>query len=168
MKEISTSDAGKDDLLDLARYNDVLDIFLFLIGFFLPLGDYFESIVGGSFDLLLLIWMYPIIRRNAIWLFILECIDLTDLITVGWWDVLGWIELFPFWYFYYKDFTIEMNIKEKKLALLENSNVSKLSAAQNTPKPTIETEQNCPECGNKIPFNSKVCELCGAKLKKRK
>jgi len=164
MNEINKIDTEKDDLLELALYNDVLDIFLFGIGLFLPLGDYFESIVGGAFDVLLFIWMFQVIRTNAIWILLLECIDLTDLITKGRWDVVGWIEVLPFWYFYYKDYTLELRASERKLEILEDTNLSKLSAAQKSQQPMIETKKVCPGCGNKIPYKLEACELCGAKL----
>ncbi len=167
MNETNKKDTGKDELLELALYNDVLDIFLFIIGFLLPFGDYFESIVGGAFDVLLFIWMFQVIRGNAIWLLALECIDLTDLFTRGFWDVFGWVEVLPFWYLYYKDLTLELKAAEKSNQILEDSNLPKLAATQKSQKTVIETEKTCPNCGNTTPENILVCELCGAIFKNK-
>jgi len=139
--------------------NDVLDIFLYLVGLFIPLGDFFESIVGGSFDVMLLIWLFPLLKKRIVWVFLIECLDITDLFFfMGKFDVIGWIEMLPLWYWVYNQSLIKENYANRKfLSSLEKELVS-----------LSKISKICPVCEVEIPSESKVCEYCGSDLSKIK
>lgn len=147
----------EQELLSITKINDLLDVFLFFVGLFIPFtGDLIESIIGTLFDLLLLYWLFDDddIRFNAIWIFLLELLDLSDFFTLGLIDVLGWIELFPFWFLFYKS----LKIKAKS----ENGGISPTKPSISMKKVRKKKKQFCNICGAQIKENVRICENCGA------
>jgi hypothetical protein len=159
LKKSKEDKSGKDELFQLSIFNDVLDIFLFLVGLFIPLGDFFESIVGGSFDVMLLIWLYPLLKKNIVWVFLVECLDIGDLFFfMGKFDFIGWIEILPMWYWVYKQLLIKEEYAKKKQLSSQEKDLVSLS----------KSSKICPVCNVKIPSESNICEYCGSDLSKIK
>ena len=150
-------------MLSLTKANDILDFFLFFIGLFIPfLGDIFESIIGGIFDLLLFYWLLKDkdIGFHALWIFAIEMIDLTDFLTMGYVDTFGWIELFPLWYIMF----IVLKTQAKQDEVGEESTISHES---DKAKEKIEMQLSCPYCGEIINEDITVCESCGTIFKEK-
>ena len=162
------------ELYNIAKINDILDIFLFIVGFAVPFtGDLVESIIGGIFDVMLLVWMFQDkdIGINAIWIFFLETLDLTDFLTMGVFDVIGWVEMVPFWVIGFRVLKLpevkalkqELTAKAKKALKLEP--LEKPEEMSESKKESRE-EKYCPFCNAETSPEMKICEMCGAELKK--
>lgn len=159
-----TLDPKDEEIWGLSKLNDVLDIGLFLVGFLIPMGDPFESAMGGVFDLLLGYWYLKDKRigKQVIPILLLECIDVADLFTPGFFDVIGWIELVPFWFLFYRRFLNDLKLFEetRETILEEKSPVLRKNQLNN-----VSMEKNefllCRECGAVVKKNMTLCEACG-------
>ena len=147
------------ELFGMAILNDSLDVLLFVIGVIIPFtGDLIESIIGGIFDILLLVWMFKDedIHYNAIWIFLLETLDITDFITMGQIDILGWIEVIPFWVIGFWYFKSQKTIKTLKETITK---IEGIPLDKNK-------DLHCKTCGSNTTPEMKICEKCGTELKK--
>lgn len=151
------------ELYDICIINDILDVFLFLLGLFIPFsGDLIESIIGGLFDLILFYWMFQDkdIRFNAIWILLLELFDLGDFATMGLVDIIGWIEVIPFWVIGFR------LLKSREVQELKEDISKKakkiLKSVEKTPE--IIKEMFCPHCNSIITPEMRICESCGIEI----
>lgn len=158
MKRSKEKRSGKEELFQLTKINDVSDVFLFFIGLFIPVGDLFESMVGGAFDILLLIWIFPILRNKIIWVFLIESLDGLDLFFVtAKFEVIGFIEVIPSWWWVYNNWVMKGDYYSIK-------KIPSLYDPINIP-PKIRT---CPICEEEISLENEICEYCGTDLEKIK
>ncbi|MCP4761773.1 MAG: hypothetical protein GY870_08325 [archaeon] len=144
-----------------AYLNDGLDLVLFSVGFLIPFfGDVYESIIGGLFDVVLLIILLKTVNsyknKNkkiyVIMVFLIELIDLTDFFTLGITDFLGWVEIFPFWILISK--WLNSNSEFKKQDVASNNNI-----VENLKENVI-----CSSCNTENYHKNTICETCGVLL----
>jgi hypothetical protein len=155
VKNSKEKKSGKEELFQLAKINDILDVFLYFVGLLIPLGDLFESMVGGAFDILLLIWLFPILRKDVVWVFLFECLDTMDLFFItARFDFIGLMELLPLWWWIYKEWVMK-----------PESSTEKKSSSDKNSREIPEKPRICPLCEVEITYESKVCEYCGADLR---
>ena len=154
-------------LKNTTNFGELLDIPLFLIGFFIPFtGDIFESLIGGIIDIILFKRYYKRFGENSIYILLIESIDLTDFATMGMLDILGWIEMIPFWLIFFSK-------SNKKIDLPKETSHSHLSSPKsddkdeeiNEKKHPKKAQNQCNECGKVNPPNLSLCEKCGSILK---
>lgn len=179
--------------------NDATDFGLYLFGLLtLMLGDAVECLVGGFLDiwvfsrLLLLTRLshhHPRARRYLVGILVLEFLDVTDLFMLGVVDLLGWIELLPWWWIFTWHLEDEFAPGEQggprrrqvmdggldegedldALETRRDENEAEQRGAQGGRREqgagaVSEPHITCPACGRELPAGTRLCEWCGTDL----
>ena len=162
------------------KLNDFLDIPLFFIGLLIPfIGDILESGLSFCIDLFLLYKLSPLYGSKARWVFFLEQLDLTDFFSGGLVDLLGWVELIPFWVLLYLYFQPQVTQFEKipneerkgaqkplSPPSFTISSDSITGSNSKTAEKVVNSSESdrwlCSMCGEFNPPSNKICERCGA------
>ncbi|MGV9202453.1 MAG: hypothetical protein ACOC44_00345 [Promethearchaeia archaeon] len=130
------------------------------------MGDLIESLIGGVFDVFL--YTYFLRQGKALkkttGVFLLESLDLTDFLTLGLIDFLGWIEIIPFWFLFFTllDKRDEESFTSKKTSL-------SITDQKQDKDQSEKINLKYPYCRAEISPEQQICEGCGKELfKKRK
>jgi hypothetical protein len=151
---------------------ELLDLYLYLLGFLIPsiYGDVIESIFSLIIDILICVRLKAKFGKLVYLVFAFESFDIFDIFMGG--DLIGLIEIIPFWYFLYK-FKID-NAKVQLAEVQANQSIMNkdnyISEGSKdisiTPKSNIPEDKKiiCKFCGSDIFDSDSSCPHCGTRI----
>ncbi len=151
--------------------SELLDIFLVVVGLVIPsiFGDIFESVISLIIELVVFFMFKKRYGNISYAILIIESFDWFDVFMGGNFDVIGWIEIIPFWFLLYKHKTNDAKRKyadtskyvpmiSKEVVIPEDSIDMSIFTINNNP----ENDKNlCDYCGGDISDSEYNCPYCG-------